>query len=284
MPLRPPELLSTSRAFGGWVKRYTHHSRVLDCDMTFAIYLPPAAEDGPVPLLWWLSGLTCTEENFMHKAGAQRVAAELGIAIVCPDTSPRGLDLPGEHDDYDFGSGAGFYVNATTEPWRHHYQMYAYVADELPTLVADHFPVTDRQAISGHSMGGHGALVMALRHPGRFASVSALAPIANPMECPWGHRAFEGYLGPDREAWKAWDATELIRAGAGKGQPLFIDQGDADGFYQEGQLRPEALAEACEAAGVPLTLRMQHGYDHSFYFVSTFIGDHLRYAAQHLFA
>ncbi len=250
--------------------------------MIFAIYLPPAAEEQDVPLLWWLSGLTCTDENFMQKAGAHGTAAELGLAIVCPDTSPRGIDLPGEHDSYDFGSGAGFYVNATEAPWNRHYRMYDYVTDELPALVARHFPLNGQQSISGHSMGGHGALVCALKNPERYASVSAFAPIANPTQCPWGEKALGGYLGDDRESWKEWDACELIATGAPAPAEIKVDQGEADNFYQDGQLRPEALEAACKQAGVPLTLRMLPGYDHSYFFIASFIDDHLRYHAHHL--
>ncbi len=276
-----PELLSETRSFGGWLKRYRHRSDTLDCEMVFAIYLPPAAEDKTVPLLWWLSGLTCTDENFMQKAGAHRVAAELGLAIVCPDTSPRGTDLPGEHDSYDFGSGAGFYLNASRAPWNRHYRMYDYVTGELPALMQAHFPLNGREAVSGHSMGGHGALICALKNPGRYRSVSAFAPIANPTQCPWGEKAFSGYLGDDRETWKAWDACELIRTGS-RGPALMVDQGEADNFYRDGQLRPEALKKACEEAGMPLTLRMQPGYDHSYFFIASFIDDHLRFHIHHL--
>ena len=275
------ELVSASRSFGGWLKRYRHRSDVLDCDMVFGVYLPPQAETEPVPLVWWLSGLTCTDENFMQKAGAHRVAAELGLAIVCPDTSPRGTELPGEHDSYDFGSGAGFYVNALRAPWSHHYRMYDYVACELPALVQRSLPVSDVQAISGHSMGGHGALICALKNPGIYRSVSAFAPIANPVQCPWGEKAFSGYLGEDREAWAEWDASELVRA-RGSEHALLVDQGDADNFYHDGQLRPEALQEACESAGVTLTLRFQPGYDHSYFFIATFIEEHLRFHGRHL--
>ncbi len=275
------ELVSANKSFGGWLKRYKHRSQVLGCEMVFAIFLPPAAEEHEVPLLWWLSGLTCTDENFTQKAGAQRVAAELGLAFVCPDTSPRGTDLPGEHDSYDFGSGAGFYLNAEQAPWNKHYRMYDYVTEELPALVREHFPLNGREAISGHSMGGHGALVCALKNPGRYTSVSAFAPIANPTQCPWGEKAFGGYLGDDRESWKDWDACELIAAGAGMGE-IKVDQGDADNFYQDGQLRPEALESACQDAGIPLTLQMRPGYDHSYFFIASFIDDHLRYHAHHL--
>nr|WP_297460730.1 S-formylglutathione hydrolase [uncultured Halomonas sp.] len=274
------ELVSATKSFGGWIKRYRHHARALDCEMIFAIYLPPQAEEGRVPLLWWLSGLTCTDENFMQKAGAQRLAAELGIAIVCPDTSPRGLDLPGEHDSYDFGSGAGFYVNAKREPWARHYRMYDYVNDELPSVVRQHFPVNGREAISGHSMGGHGALIMALRQPGRFASVSAFAPVVNPMGVPWGEKAFLNYLGEDRGDWRQYDACELVVKGVSR-QPLFIDQGEADDFLDV-QLVPERLETVCEKHDHPLTLRRQPGYDHSYFFIATFIEDHLRYHAKHL--
>lgn len=274
-------LISAVRTFGGWLKRYKHQSRTLNCEMIFAIYLPPQAETASVPLLWWLSGLTCNDENFSQKAGAHRVAAELGVAIICPDTSPRGVDLPGEHDSYDFGSGAGFYVNATREPWSKHYRMYDYINEELPQLVRAHFPLNGRESISGHSMGGHGALVLALRNPGRFASVSAFAPIVHPIQCPWGEKAFSGYLGDDRESWKAYDACELIAKATTK-QPLLVDQGEADNFLVE-QLKPELLEQACREHNHPLTLRRQPGYDHSYYFIATFIEEHLRYHAEHLF-
>lgn len=272
--------ISSTKSFGGWLKRYKHRSPTLACDMIFAIYLPPQADTQKVPLLWWLSGLTCTDENFMQKAGAQRVAAELGIAFVCPDTSPRGVDIPGENDSYDFGSGAGFYVNATQAPWNQHYKMYDYIADELPALVNANFPVNGREAISGHSMGGHGALVLALRQPNRYASVSAFAPIVNPMHTPWGQKAFDGYLGADKSEWAKYDACELIASGQST-QHLFIDQGDADNFLKE-QLRPEVLEAVCKKYNHPLTLRYQSGYDHSYFFIATFIEDHLRYHAQYL--
>lgn len=273
-------LLSATKSFGGWLKRYQHVSRSLNCDMVFAIYLPPQAEKAPVPLLWWLSGLTCTDENFMQKAGAQRIAAELGIAIICPDTSPRGVNLPGENDSYDFGSGAGFYVNATQEPWNKHYRMYDYIAQELPALVRAQFPLSGKEAISGHSMGGHGALVMALRNPGRFTSVSAFAPIVNPSNCPWGQKAFGGYLGDKRELWAQYDACELIAAGAAP-QPLLIDQGESDNFLLE-QLKPELLEAVCRQHNFPFTLRRQPGYDHSYFFIATFVEEHLRFHARYL--
>lgn len=274
------ELVSEQRCFGGWQRRYRHQSQVLDCEMIFAIFLPPQAAEQPVPVLWWLSGLTCNDENFVTKAGAQRLAARLGMAIVCPDTSPRGTDFPGEHDSYDFGSGAGFYVNALEAPWHAHYRMYDYVTDELPQLVRAHLPISDQEAISGHSMGGHGALVCALRQPGRYASVSAFAPIVNPSDCPWGEKAFSGYLGDDRSAWAAYDTCALIERGDSR-QPLFVDQGLADNFL-DSQLRPERLRAVCERHQHPLELRLHDGYDHSYFFIATFIDDHLRYHAKHL--
>ncbi|MYL27825.1 MULTISPECIES: S-formylglutathione hydrolase [Halomonadaceae] len=270
------ELVSENKSFGGWLRRYRHRSEVLDCDMVFGIYLPPQAETQSIPLLWWLSGLTCTDENFMQKAGAHRVAAELGMAIICPDTSPRGTDLPGEHESYDFGSGAGFYVDATEAPWNQHYHMYSYVVDELPDLVHNAFPLSGQEAISGHSMGGHGALVCALHNPERYQSVSAFAPICHPVNCPWGEKAFGGYLGDDRDAWKVWDASELIRS-HGTAHSVLVDQGNADNFLEAGQLQPEALEAACTEAGVDLNLRYQPGYDHSYFFIASFIEDHLRF-------
>ena len=246
--------------------------------MIFAAFLPPQAKLRPVPVLWWLSGLTCTDENFMQKAGAQHLAAELGLAIVCPDTSPRGTDLPGEHESYDLGSGAGFYVNATQEPWAGHYRMYDYVTAELPELVEDLLPVDGRYSISGHSMGGHGALVCALRNPGKYQSVSAFAPICHPTDCPWGVKALTAYLGEDRNDWMEWDATQLIQ-GAEKQLPLLIDQGTEDEFLGE-QLKPGSLEQACIATHHPLELRMQEGYDHSYYFIATFIDDHLMHHAR----
>lgn len=274
------ETVAEHRCFGGRVMRLRHRSTVLDCDMTFGVFLPPQAEHGAVPVLYWLSGLTCTDENFMHKAGAQRLAAELGLAIVCPDTSPRGTDLPGEHDSYDFGSGAGFYVNATQPPWSRHYRMYDYVVEELPTLVEGALPVSGGRAISGHSMGGHGALVCALRNPGRYRSVSAFAPVCNPVAVPWGRKAFSNYLGDDESAWRAYDACHLL-GDAPERLPLLVDQGEADGFLAE-QLHPEALERASAQAGHPLSLRRWPEYDHSYYFIATFIDDHLRHHARAL--
>jgi len=274
------EIVSRNASFGGEVLRVKHRSQSCSCDMIFAIYLPPQANDQPVPVLYWLSGLTCTDENFMQKAGAQRVAAELGIAIVCPDTSPRGTDFPGEHDSYDFGSGAGFYVNATEAPWSANYRMYDYVTQELPKLVEETFPVTHKRGISGHSMGGHGALVCYLRNPGMYQSVSAFAPICHPSECGWGQKALSGYLGEDRNDWVACDAALMI-GDAQEKLPLLIDQGTEDEFLSD-QLKPGALEQACIASHYPLQLRMQKGYDHSYFFIATFIEDHLRHHARAL--
>ncbi len=273
------ENLSCQKSFGGWHKRYRHRSRSLNCDMVFAVYLPPQAEQGEqLPVLYWLSGLTCTDENFMQKAGAHRLAAELGLIIVAPDTSPRGAGVPDDPEGaWDFGLGAGFYLNATEQPWAQHYRMYDYVVDELPALIEANFPVSDRRGISGHSMGGHGALICALKNPGRYRSLSAFAPIVNPLNCPWGEKAFTHYLGADRSRWREWDACTLI-AEAGEKLPILVDQGDRDDFMVS-QLKPEALEAAAKAADHPLTLRIQPGYDHSYYFISSFIDDHLRHHA-----
>jgi S-formylglutathione hydrolase len=248
--------------------------------MTVAVFLPPQAEKSPVPVLYWLSGLTCTDENFMQKAGAQRMAAELGMAIVAPDTSPRGTNLPGEHESYDLGSGAGFYVNATQAPWSGHYRMYDYVTRELPQLVESRFPLSDKRGISGHSMGGHGALVCYLKNPGFYRSVSAFAPICNPSNCPWGQKAFSAYLGENRDAWQGYDASHLIGEAVEKA-PMLIDQGTEDEFLGE-ELKPGALEQAAIASHYPLELRYQDGYDHSYYFIASFIEDHLRHHAQGL--
>ncbi|WP_413975722.1 S-formylglutathione hydrolase [Stenotrophomonas acidaminiphila] len=266
--------------FGGWQDVYRHRSQVLGCDMTLGVYLPPQAQDGArLPVLYWLSGLTCTEQNFITKAGAQRYAAEHGIILVAPDTSPRGDDVA-DAEGYDLGKGAGFYLNATQAPWAPHYRMYDYVVGELPALVEARFPASDARAISGHSMGGHGALVIALRSPGRYRSVSAFSPIVAPSQVPWGEKAFAAYLGQDRDAWLQYDATALV-AGAGERLPLLVDQGDADEFL-EPQLRPQLLRDACAAAGHPLQLRMQPGYDHSYYFIASFIGEHIAHHARAL--
>ena len=275
------ESLSCTKSFGGWSKRFRHYSPTLNCDMAFALYLPPQAEKQRVPVLYWLSGLSCTDENFVQKAGAQRIAAELGVAIVAADTSPRGEDVPNDpEDNYDFGTGAGFYVNATQEPWARHYRMYDYVVNELPTMIEELFPVTDQRAISGHSMGGHGAMVCGLRNPERYRSVSAFAPISNPMSCPWGEKAFTGYLGKQRELWRDYDSSELIRQ-AQHQLPLLVDQGGKDPFLSE-QLKPEVLQHAAQESGYPLVYRQQDGYDHSYYFIATFIEEHLRFHAHHL--
>ncbi|WP_157089294.1 S-formylglutathione hydrolase [Oceanibaculum pacificum] len=276
------EILKKHACFGGVQGVYRHPSAETGTAMDFAVYLPPQAEaGGTLPVLYFLSGLTCNWENVTVKAGAQRYAAEHGLILVAPDTSPRGLDLPGEHDSYDFGSGAGFYVDATQEPWSRHYRMYSYVTQELPGLVAAEFPVdTARQGITGHSMGGHGALVCALRNPGKYRSVSAFSPIVAPSQVPWGQKALGQYLGPDRQAWRAYDATCLVETTAWD-RPILIDQGTADEFLAE-QLRPELLVGAAAAAGIPLNVRHQPGYDHSYYFIASFIGDHIRHHAEQL--
>lgn len=273
------ERIEHHACFGGWQEVYRHASSVLDCTLQFAIYLPPQAEHAKVPVLYWLSGLTCSEQNFITKAGAQRYAAEHGIAIVCPDTSPRG-DAVADAEGYDLGKGAGFYVNATQAPWAAHYQMHDYVVHELPALIEANFAVTSARAISGHSMGGHGALTLALRNPGRYRSVSAFSPIVAPMQVPWGQKAFAAYLGEDRKAWAQYDATALIQS-ATQHLPMLIDQGGADEFLAT-QLRPDLLRAACDAAGHPLTLRMHPGFDHSYYFIASFIGEHIAHHAGNL--
>tara|TARA_R110001592_G_C13181255_1_gene750925 strand:+ start:2235 stop:3074 length:840 start_codon:yes stop_codon:yes gene_type:complete len=274
------ENLSCNKSFGGWHKQYSHHSESLNCTMHFAIYLPPEASDeNKVPVLYWLSGLTCSDENFMHKAGVQRIAAELGMAIVAPDTSPRGEGVA-DDEGYDLGQGAGFYVNATQAPWNKHYQMYDYVVTELPALIESRFPVSDKRAISGHSMGGHGALMIALRNPERYLSVSAFSPISNPTKCPWGQKAFTAYLGEDISTWRNYDASILIQDAVQK-VPALVDQGMADNFLAE-QLKPEVLEAAAKASNYPLELRRHDGYDHSYYFIASFIEDHLRFHAAYL--
>ncbi|MCG9682050.1 S-formylglutathione hydrolase [Vibrio sp. Isolate23] len=273
--------ISQNKVAGGWHKQYIHDSIVLNCTMRFAIFLPPnASKTSPVPVLYWLSGLTCTDENFMQKAGAFKKAAELGIAIVAPDTSPRGEGIS-DDEGYDLGKGAGFYLNATQAPWSEHYHMYDYVAQELPDLIESSFPVSGVKAISGHSMGGHGALTIGLKNASHFSSISAFSPISNPMQCPWGQKAFSAYLGNDVESWKDYDASELLRR-APSPIPILVDQGDADNFLIE-QLKPEALIAAAEIHGSDLELRMQTGYDHSYYFISSFIDEHLMFHAKHMF-
>ncbi|HSH29756.1 MAG TPA: S-formylglutathione hydrolase [Thiohalobacter sp.] len=276
------ERIERIKEAGGWLERYRHDSSSCNCPMIFSVYLPPQAQQGPVPSLYWLSGLTCTDDNFRVKAGAQRYAAELGIALVIPDTSPRGEAVADVPERYDLGQGAGFYVDATAEPWSSHYRMYRYVTRELPELVERELPlIAGLRSISGHSMGGHGALVCALREPGVYRSVSAFAPICNPVRSDWGKACFSAYLGEDRQAWEAYDATCLVRAGA---EPieLLIDQGTADEFLAQGQLQPEALEQACAEREFPLTLRRQPDYDHSYHFIASFIGEHLAYHARAL--
>ncbi len=274
-------MLSVHCCFGGTQGYYRHQSNETGTSMRFAVFTPPQAAAGNCPALYFLAGLTCTEENFAVKAGAQRRASELGLVLVMPDTSPRGTELPGEHDSYDFGSGAGFYVDATEAPWSVNYRMYSYVSRELPALVAEEFPVDEeRVGIFGHSMGGHGALVVALRNPGRYRSVSAFAPIAAPMHCPWGEKAFSGYLGGDRTSWRRWDSCALIEDGQ-RLPALLVDQGMEDNFLQD-QLKLERLETACVAAGIPLTLRRHAGYDHSYFFIASYVADHLDWHAARL--
>lgn len=274
------ELVSQNRAFGGTHSRYTHSSATVNCDMTFAVFLPPfASQDNPVPVLYWLSGLTCNDENFMQKAGAMKLAAKLGMAIVAPDTSPRG-DEVADVDSYDMGKGAGFYVNATQTPYSKHYQMYDYVTKELPELIESEFPVTRERAISGHSMGGHGALVIALRNPQQYVSVSAFSPVANPVDCPWGKKAFSAYLGDNKDEWQAYDASVLL-AQQQHYIPMLVEQGRSDQFLTE-QLKPEALISAAQKSDTQLTLNMHEGYDHSYFFIASFIDEHLQFHAANL--
>lgn len=276
------ELISENRCFDGRQQRYKHHSDVLDCEMFFSVYLPPQTEQVSVPVLYWLSGLTCTDENFIQKAGAQRYASEHGVAIVAPDTSPRGDQIPDDTDGaYDFGLGAGFYVNATEPPFNKNYRMYDYVVQELPALVQQHFPViVEKQGIFGHSMGGHGALTIALKHPDKFKSASAFAPISAPTQCPWGQKALSGYLGSDQNTWQQYDTVSLLSSTETR-PPFLVDQGDADNFLEE-QLKPELLQAACDAINYPLQLRMQPGYDHSYFFIASFIEDHIRWHKEQL--
>ncbi|NEZ54706.1 S-formylglutathione hydrolase [Adonisia turfae] len=272
-------LMSQHGCFGGNVNIYSHPSEQCQCTMTFAVYIPPQAITQTVPVLYYLAGLTCTEQNFITKAGAQRYAAQHGLMLVAPDTSPRGDDVPDE-EGWDFGSGAGFYVDATEAPWASNYRMYSYITEELPALIQTHFSVSDKQGIFGHSMGGHGALVCGLRNPAKYQSISALAPIANPMQCAWGQKALGKYLGADQTSWAAYDASELVKQHAQSDRHILIDQGIADPFLEQQQLKPEAFKVACEAVGQPLTLRMQTGYDHGYYFISTFMEDHIKHHAE----
>lgn len=273
--------ISQNKVAGGWHKQFQHDSRCLNCTMRFAIYLPPnASQQNRVPVLYWLSGLSCDEQNFMQKAGAFKLAAQLGIAIVTADTSPRGEGVPDdENGGYDMGLGAGFYVNARRPPWQTHYQMYDYISAELPQLIAQHFPVSDKKSIAGHSMGGHGALVIGLRNPSAYHSISAFSPICNPINSPWGKKALTLYLGDNQQEWLPYDASELIKQGSKL--PILVDQGDSDPFLQT-QLKPQSLVDAAQLKNVDLRLNMREGYDHSYFFISTFIDDHLKFHAHYL--
>jgi len=281
-PAAKPEIVAEHKCFGGRLGYYTHQSAATQCDMRFTVFLPPAAENRPVPVVYYLSGLTCTEDNFTVKAGAYRMAAELGIAVVAPDTSPRGDHIPDE-EGWDFGTGAGFYVDATAKPWNTHYNMYSYIAEELPQLMAENFNIDPAcQSISGHSMGGHGALTIYLKNPSRYKSVSAFAPIVTPMQTDWGQKALGKYLGDDRNSWRDYDATELLLSQNISGlPPILIDQGTADAFLGT-ELHPDAFAAACKKTGQALILRMQDGYDHGYFFIQSFIEDHLRHHAEYL--
>jgi len=273
--------VSEQRCFGGQQIRFKHQSTVLNCEMQFSVFLPPQAQSGNVPALYWLSGLTCTDENFSSKAGAQRIAAELGLALIMPDTSPRGDGVPDDANGaYDFGLGAGFYVNATEPPFAQHYQMYDYIVSELPALLEAELPLSDKRAISGHSMGGHGALVIGLRNSARYSSISAFSPICNPVNCAWGIKALTGYLGEDQSNWQQYDASVLL-AEQGSTLPILVDQGLADNFYPA-QLQTESLITAAQTAGVVAEIRLQPGYDHSYYFIASFIEQHLRFHARQL--
>jgi S-formylglutathione hydrolase len=276
------EQIGANQSFGGQQLRYKHQSTTLNCEMTFSVYLPPQANKGSVPVLYWLSGLTCTDENFVQKAGAQRYAAEHGIAIVCPDTSPRGEGVADDPEGaYDMGLGAGFYVNATQQPWAEHYQMYSYVVDELSAIINTEFPIDGQRAsISGHSMGGHGALIIALKNPGRFKSVSAFAPICSPLNCPWGNKTLSNYLGENLEDWKQYDTVELVKQSVVQ-LPVLVDQGEGDNFLAE-QLKTELLIRASEEAEFPMQIRLQPEYDHSYFFIATFIGEHIAFHARAL--
>ena len=276
------KLLSSVQCFGGLQNQYEHASETLNCTMQFSVYLPPQAQAGhKVPVAYWLSGLTCTDQNFATKAGAQRVASELGIAVVMPDTSPRGKDVPDDADkSYDFGLGAGFYVDATEAPWSTHYKMYSYIVEELPALIESALPVSQLKSVFGHSMGGHGALTIALNNPDRYVCVSAFSPIVSPIQCPWGQKALGLYLGDNQAAWQRHDTVALIRSGASQ-LPMLVDQGLADNFLVN-QLKTELLEAALQETGYKAEVRYQAGYDHSYYFIATFIEDHLRFHARYL--
>ncbi|MCK0070929.1 S-formylglutathione hydrolase [Kordiimonas laminariae] len=268
------QTVSETQCFGGMQGYYSHVSVTLGCEMRFSVFTPPQAKNGKVPVLWYLSGLTCTEDNATVKAGFQRIASELGLMIICPDTSPRGDDVP-DDEGYDFGKGAGFYVNATEEPWAKNFQMYSYITKELPALIANEFAADmNRQGITGHSMGGHGALTIWLKNRDTYKSISAFAPIVSPMNCPWGEKALTGYIGENREGWAEYDACALLEKHGASDTEILIDQGLVDNFL-EGQLKPELFKEACEKTGQKLNLRMQEGYDHSYFFIASFVEDHL---------
>ena len=281
------EEIGSNLSFGGQQLRYRHHSNILNCDMTFSIYLPSQAKQAPVPVLYWLSGLTCSDENFVTKAGAQQHAAEYGLAIVCPDTSPRGEGVPDDEESaYDFGLGAGFYINATEQPWATHYQMYDYVVEELPVLINAEFHVDgSKVAISGHSMGGHGALTVALKNPERYCSVSAFSPICSPINCPWGQKALSKYIGDESQGhWNSQDTVELVKTADDQlkhSMPVLVDQGDADNFLAE-QLNTQLLIDTAEQEGFPMRIRFQSGYDHSYFFIASLIGEHIRFHSNYL--
>ncbi|WP_289028967.1 S-formylglutathione hydrolase [uncultured Paraglaciecola sp.] len=276
------ESLNVNKVFDGWHKQFSYQSQALNCHMRFAIFLPPqASSTHKVPVLYWLSGLTCTDENFMQKAGAQKLAAELGMAIVAPDTSPRGSKIADDKQgSYDLGLGAGFYLNATQAPWDDHYKMYDYILTELPALIEETFPVSDKRALSGHSMGGHGALTIALKNTEKYQSVSAFSPICNPMKCPWGQKAFSAYLGDDQCLWEEYDASELIKKSTTH-LPTLVSQGSSDEFL-ENQLKTHTIKEAASISDYPITINMEEGYDHSYYFIASFIDQHLRFHFEHL--
>lgn len=284
LKMEGPTEMSSNKMFGGFNRRYKHYSPTLGCDMTFSIFFPPASVSKKVPVLYWLSGLTCTDENFIVKSGAQRAASKESVALVAPDTSPRGLNVEGESDSWDFGVGAGFYLNATQGKWGN-WRMYDYVVDELPKLLSSHFHQLDTSnaSIFGHSMGGHGALTVFLKNQNKYKSVSAFAPIVNPIDCPWGQKAFLNYLGDDKSSWEEYDATYLVKKCSGLSKTILIDQGDEDKFLHN-QLLPHKFEEACKIASVPLTLRLQPGYDHSFFFIATFIDEHIEHHSKALHA